>query len=152
MRIVPLRITSPAFMHNQKIPEKYTCVGLDVNPPLKFENIPKGTQSLVLICDDPDAPGGNWDHWILFNIPVCDEIKENIVPMDAIQGENSWGNFNYGGPCPPSGTHRYLFKLYALNSVLNPDKLSGLKKADIEEAMKGHIIQKAELIGVFKKN
>jgi len=142
-----LKITSPVFEQNGNIPSKYTCDGEDINPPLNIEGIPEGTQSLVLIVDDPDAPVGTWDHWVVWNIEPADAIKENSVP--GTQGMNSFGKRPYGGPCPPSGTHRYFFKLYALDTKLDLDPGSG--KADAESAMKGHTLAKAEIIGVYKR-
>ena len=115
------RLTSPAFGHNDRIPDIYTCAGKDINPPLRIQNIPQNTKSLVLIMDDPDAPMGTWNHWIVFNIPPIDAIKEDSVPEGASHGKNSWGRFDYGGPCPPSGIHRYFFRLYALDTFLDKD-------------------------------
>ena len=143
------RLSSPAFEHNNRIPDIYTCTGKDINPPLKIQNIPQNTKSLILIMDDPDAPGQTWDHWILFNIPVIDTIEENSVPDGSTQGRNSWGRNNYGGPCPPSGTHRYFFKLYALDTSLDLD--AGATKHDLESRMDSHVIEKTELIGLFSK-
>ncbi len=138
------------FGNNEKIPSKYTCEGDNVNPPLEIIGIPRGTKSLVLIMDDPDVPIGNWDHWIVLNInPSVKEIEENSVPTGGIQVKNSWGRNNYGGPCPPIGVHRYFFKLYALNITLNLD--SSAKKEDIEKAMQGFILDKAELVGKYWK-
>jgi len=143
-----MNIMSPSFTHSQMIPKKYTCQGEDINPPLNISKIPDGTISMVLINDDPDAPGGTWDHWIVYNIQPIRTIKENSVP--GIQGENSWGKNEYGGPCPPSGTHRYFFKLYALDIQL---KLSeGATKKQVEKEMEGHILEQAEFIGLYKKS
>ena len=145
-----LLISSPAFGHNARIPDKYTCDGGDVNPPLTMENVPAGAKSLALIVDDPDAPAGMWVHWVLWNIsPTAGEIRENSVPAGGVQGKNDWRRNRYGGPCPPSGTHRYFFKLYALDSTLNlgPDTV----KADLEKAMEGHIMATAQLIGLYKR-
>jgi Raf kinase inhibitor-like YbhB/YbcL family protein len=145
-----LQIVSPAFKHNELIPKKYTCDGKDVNPPLLIENIPPGAKSLALIVDDPDAPVGTWVHWVVWNIsPGTREIKEDSVPKGAEQGVNDFWKNDYGGPCPPSGTHRYFFKLYALDAVLNLG--SKAKKSDLEGAMKGHILEKAELIGLYRR-
>lgn len=141
-----MKLSSPAFQHNQMIPKKYSCHGNDVNPPLVIEGIPPATKSLALIIDDPDAPSGNWVHWVVFNIPVADRISENSVP--GIQGLNSFGRNDYGGPCPPSGTHRYIHKIYALDIVLDLKK--GATKNVLEKAMVGHILDKAELIGLYK--
>ena len=129
------------------IPKKYTCQGEDINPLLKIEGIPQETVSLVLINDDPDAPGGTWDHWIVINIAPTQTIAENSVP--GTQGKNSWGRNDYGGPCPPSGTHRYFFKLYALDTQLNLSE--GASKKEVENAIKGHILEQTELIGLYEK-
>ncbi len=143
-------ITSPAFSYNGLIPSKHTCDGADVNPPLTIGNIPEKTKSLALIVDDPDAPRGTWVHWVLWNIgPGTKEIPENSVPRGALQGTNDFRKQNYGGPCPPSGTHRYFFKLYALDATLALK--AGATKAQLEEAMAGHILGKAELIGLYRR-
>ncbi len=145
-----MKITSSAFEHNQSIPPKYTCDGDDTNPPLSISEIPEGCKSLVLIHDDPDAPGGTWVHWILWNIePSVTEIEENSVPPGAKQGTNSWDRTGYGGPCPPSGVHRYCFKLYALDVVLDFDEST--TSEDLEEALQGHTLESAELIGIYQK-
>jgi len=145
-----MHITSPAFEDNSKIPDTYTCKGQDINPPLKFGNIPEETESFVLIMDDPDAPVGIWVHWIMWNIPAeTTHIAENSVPKGAAQGVNSWMKNSYGGPCPPSGMHRYFFKLYALNTTLDLQK--DAKKNDVERAMQGHILAEAQLIGLYSK-
>lgn len=144
-----MELSSPAFAHHQTIPVRYTCQGEDINPPLQISGIPKGTKTLVLIMDDPDAPVGTWDHWVVWNISPTGEIKENSVPAGAVQGKNSWGKNSYGGPCPPSGTHRYFFKLYALDTDLNlPPKAT---KADVEKAIQNHILAQSELMGTYKK-
>jgi Raf kinase inhibitor-like YbhB/YbcL family protein len=145
-----LKISSSVFENNGNIPQKYTCDGKDVNPPLRIENVPPAAKSLVLIVDDPDAPGGMWVHWVVWNIdPKTGEIKENTVPKGALQGINDFRKHDYGGPCPPSGTHRYFFKLYALDSLLNLSTNS--RKTDIEKAMKGHIVAQAEIIGLYRR-
>jgi Raf kinase inhibitor-like YbhB/YbcL family protein len=145
-----LKISSPAFRHNEHIPAKYTCDGTDVNPALAIENAPAGAKSLALIVDDPDAPAGTWVHWVVWNIgPETREIKEHTVPSGASQGMTDFRKRSYGGPCPPSGTHRYFFKLYALDTVLNIGADS--TKATVERAMQGHILTKAELIGLYKR-
>ena len=147
-----MKITSPTFENNGNIPSKYTCNGKNVSPPLIFLGIPENTKSLVLIMDDPDAvkPAGRvWDHWIIFDIPKgTKEIPEGQEPR-GIHGKGTSGNLKYHGPCPPDGEHRYYFKLYALNTELNLSE--GSAKSEIEKAMKGHIIEKAELIGKYKK-
>lgn len=145
-----LSISSAAFSHNGTIPPKYTCDGVNVNPPLSFANVPEKTRSLALIVDDPDAPAGTWVHWVAWNIASgVREIPENSVPQGAIQGTTDFRNQKYGGPCPPSGTHRYFFKLYALDAPL-PLK-AGATKAQVEQAMKGHILSQAELIGLYRR-
>lgn len=145
-----MKILSSAFQNNQYIPSKYTCQGQDINPPLKFSEIPDNAKSLVVICDDPDAPSKTWVHWLVFNIdPKETEIKEGSKFKTGIEDITDFGRAGYGGPCPPSGKHRYFFKLYALDIVLNID--GNVKKENIEEAMEGHILEKAELIGLFQK-
>ena len=145
-----LTIASPAFPHNGTIPSKHTCDGTDVNPPLSFGNIPERTRSLALIVDDPDAPRGTWVHWIVWNIgPETMSVAENSVPRDARQGTNDFRKQAYGGPCPPSGTHRYFFKLYALDTSLSLK--AGAAKPQLEEAMKGHVLEMSELIGLYRR-
>ncbi len=145
-----MKLESTAFKHNQMIPSKYTCEGEDMNPPLKVSAVPKNAKTLVLIMDDPDAPMGTWVHWLIWNInPQTTEIAEDSVPAQSIEGTTSWRRTGYGGPCPPSGTHRYFFKLYALDIDL---KLSPeTDKLKLEKAMTGHILDKTELIGLYKK-
>jgi Raf kinase inhibitor-like YbhB/YbcL family protein len=138
-------IVASDFEHNQPIPKRYTCDGEDINPPLAIEGIPEETKSLVLIVDDPDAPVGTWVHWVVWNIPVTSAIAENSVP--GKEGFNSWNRNSYGGACPPDGTHRYFFKVYALDIVL--DLGVNANKADVEKAMKGHIVAQGELIGLY---
>ncbi|RZN38415.1 MAG: YbhB/YbcL family Raf kinase inhibitor-like protein [Methanophagales archaeon ANME-1-THS] len=142
-----MKLTSPEFKHNELIPKKCTPDGEDTNPALVIEEIPAGTKSLALIVDDPDAPRGTWVHWVVYDIPVVNRIEEDSIP--GTQGMNDFGRKDYGGPCPPSGTHRYFFKIYALDKVLG---LSGrVDKAALENAMKGHILDQAELIGRYKR-
>lgn len=146
-----MKLISPAFEHNQPIPSKYTCDGENISPPLIVEAVPENTKSLVLIVDDPDAPMGTWVHWTLWNIaPDTKEIPENSVPAGAVEGMTDFGKPGYGGPCPPSGTHRYFFKLYALNKTLELN--SAATKADIEKAMEGFLLGQAELIGLYSRN
>jgi len=145
-----LSLTSPDFSNGGFIPSEYTCDGKNINPQLLIKNVPKGTKSLVLIIEDPDAPSGVWIHWLLWNIkPTVKIIKHGEAPSGAVSGINDFGNHGYGGPCPPWGTHRYLFKLFALDTILNIK--TDAKKQDIENAMKSHIISHAELIGLYKK-
>jgi Raf kinase inhibitor-like YbhB/YbcL family protein len=146
-----MKISSTAFGHNGQIPTKYTCDGPDVTPPLRFEGAPSTAKSLALIVDDPDAPAGTWVHWLVWNIdPKTSEMAENSVPKGAAQGKNDFGNHAYGGPCPPSGTHRYFFKLYALDTKL--DISTNATKATLESSMKGHILAEAQLIGLYKRS
>jgi hypothetical protein len=144
------KIASTAYENNGKIPSAYTCDGANINPPLKIENVPPGTKSLALVFDDLDAPRGSYVHWILWNIdPGVKEIGENSVPEGAIQGLNDFKKNPYGGPCPPGRSHRYVFKIYALDIRL--DLSSRSTKADLEKAMKGHILSQAQWVGTYKK-
>jgi Raf kinase inhibitor-like YbhB/YbcL family protein len=143
-----MELTSPAFKPNRFIPAKFTCEGANVNPPLDIAGIPGQAQSLALIVDDPDAPMGTWVHWVVYNIPITPSIAENSAPGKL--GITSFNREGYGGPCPPSGTHRYFFKIYALDCEL---KLTpGPKKEELEKAMQGHILAQAELIGLYIKS
>lgn len=142
-----MKLSCPYFKQEEMIPQKYTCQGKNINPPLKIEDIPEEAKSLALIVDDPDAPGGTFVHWVVFNIPPQDEIKENSVP--GIQGVNDFQGKDYGGPCPPSGSHRYYFKIYALDTMLNLK--AGVSKSVLENEMAGRVIQQAELMGYYKK-
>ena len=145
-----LQITSPTFPNNGMIPSKFTCDGANVSPPLSIANIPEKTMSLALIVDDPDASVGTWVHWVVWNIAAgTKEIPEDSVSPGSIQGTNDFGKQGYGGPCPPSGTHRYFFKLYALDAPLALK--SGATKARIEEAIKGHVLAQTELIGLYRR-
>ena len=144
---VLMKLTSPDFKNNEYIPKKFTCDGQDISPNLTVENVPDSTKSLALIVDDPDAPMGTWIHWVVFDIPVTSKIEEDSTPGKP--GTNTSGERNYGGPCPPSGTHRYFFKIYALDTLLNLKE--GITKADLEKAMEGHILDKTELIGLYKR-
>jgi len=147
-------LTSQSFGHNQSIPSKYTCDGENINPPLTTAEVPNGTKSLVLLMDDPDVPrnlreDGMWDHWVIFNIPPSvAEIREGQEP-DGIHGKGSSGNLGYHGPCPPDREHRYFFKLYALETEL--DLVEGVSKSDVEQAMVGHILEQAELVGKYER-
>lgn len=150
-----MKIESSVFKEGNSIPEKYTCDGNDVSPVLSFMGIPQNTVSLALICDDPDAPAGTWVHWVLFNIPPNTKGLTEAVPSEKVlangakQGTNDFRNIGYGGPCPPSGTHRYYFKLYALDRML--DLEAGATKWQLVQAMKGHIISEAQLMGRYKR-
>jgi len=142
-----MKISSPEFSHNGRIPKRFTCQGEDISPALLIDGTPAETKTLALIVDDPDAPMGTWVHWVVFNIPVVKEIEEATIP--GKQGINDFGRKDYGGPCPPSGTHRYFFKIYALDTEL--DLEDGISKEELEESMEGHILEKSELIGLYKK-
>lgn len=144
------RLASSVFENNGSIPSKFTCDGKDVNPPLSIQGVPAGTKSLALIVDDPDAPRGMWVHWVVWNIdPKIAEIREDSVPKGAAQGMNDFRKRDYGGPCPPSGTHRYFFKLYALDNLPDPGPKG--EKTDLEKAMQGHIISQTQIIGTYKR-
>jgi Raf kinase inhibitor-like YbhB/YbcL family protein len=152
-----MRITSEAFGHNGAIPKQYTCDGPDVSPSLSWSDVPPNTKSLVLIVDDPDAPDPaapkmTWVHWVVYNIPASSTgLPEDVddLPQGALEGLNDWRRTGYGGPCPPIGRHRYFHKLYALDRML-PD-LKQPRKADLERAMKGHVLAEATLIGTYQK-
>jgi Raf kinase inhibitor-like YbhB/YbcL family protein len=152
--LTKMKITSPAFENNGNIPNKYSCNGEDINPPIEISEIPEGTQQLILIMTDPDAlpiAGKIWDHWILFNFKPTSSIPENSVPQGATQGANSAGKNQYQGPCPPAGSaHHYIFKLYAVETG-SFDIPDGSSKKDVELAMKDHILAEAELTGLYKK-
>jgi Raf kinase inhibitor-like YbhB/YbcL family protein len=144
-----LTITSPAFTDGGAIPVRYTCDGPDISPPLAIAAIPSETSSLALIVDDPDAPAGTWVHWIVWNIPAdTRNVNEGHVPAGAKQGLNDWRRNSYNGPCPPSGTHRYFFKIYALDKTL--DLPQSATKAALERAMEGHILAQGRLMGRFR--
>ncbi|MBX9805326.1 MAG: YbhB/YbcL family Raf kinase inhibitor-like protein [Alphaproteobacteria bacterium] len=151
-----LTLKSPAFQANASIPGQYTCDGANTSPALKWDGIPAGTKSLALLVDDPDVPkhlraDGMWDHWLLFNIPtsVSGLVENSLGVPGAVQGKNTGGKLGYTGPCPPDRQHRYFFKLYALDVVLNLPE--GASKAEVEAAMKGHILEQAELVGVYDR-
>lgn len=148
---MPFDLTSSAFAQGERIPTKYTCDGEDISPPLQWRNPPQGTQSFALIMDDPDAPVGTWVHWVLFNLPAdTQELPEQTtLPAGAQDGKNSWGRTGYGGPCPPSGTHRYFFKLYALDTTVN--LTASTDKAQLLRAMEGHILAQAEVMGTYSR-
>ena len=145
-----LRITSPAFAPGEAIPARYTCDGADVSPPLTMAGVPEKARSLALIMDDPDAPVGTWVHWVAWNMaPKNGEIHEHSTPAGGVEGRNSWQRNDYGGPCPPSGSHRYYFKLYALDTLLDLPPSAG--KADLERAMRGHVLAEAQLMGTYRR-
>jgi Raf kinase inhibitor-like YbhB/YbcL family protein len=144
-----ISLSSPAFGHEQPIPMKYSCEGDNVSPPLAIDQAPASTETLALIVDDPDAPNGTWDHWVVFNIPPdTTRIGEGDEPQ-GVPGSNSWDTTGYGGPCPPSGQHRYMFHIFALDTTLELPE--GASKADVLEALEGHVIDEAILEGTYIK-
>lgn len=150
-----LVVKSSAFKEGEMIPMKYTCDGEDISPPLSWEGVPEGTKSIAIICDDPDAPMGTWVHWVLFNLPPGTNTLPEAVPPEAVlengarHGINDFRKLGYGGPCPPSGTHRYYFKIYALDIVLGLQ--SGASKADLLKAMEGHVLSEGQIMGRYKR-
>lgn len=150
-----LQVRSSAFEHNEMIPSRYTCDGEDVSPPLSWDGVPQNAKSLALISDDPDAPMGTWVHWVAYNIPPSEKgfpenlSKDKKLPNGTLQGITDFKRIGYGGPCPPSGVHRYFFKLYALDTKLNLD--SGASKKDLLKAMEGHILAQGELMGKYQR-
>ena len=150
-----LEISSSAFSEGEMIPIRYTCDGLDISPELSWKGVPEAARSMALICDDPDAPMGTWIHWVLFNIPASANGLTAEIPSDASlengarHGTNDFRRLGYGGPCPPGGTHRYFFKLYALDAELNLE--SGIRKAELLDAMQGHILAEGQLMGIYKR-
>lgn len=143
-----LTLTSPAFENTESIPAKYTCDGENINPGLEITDIPAEAVSLLLIMDDPDAPMGTFTHWVVWNIPTDMQIDENSTP--GIEGNNSAGQASYIGPCPPSGTHRYFFKIYALDIEL--DLENGAERSLVEDAMNGHVLAHGELMGTYSRS
>ena len=151
-----MRLTSPAFHDGEEIPQKYTCEGANISPPLAWTGVPPGARSLALVVDDPDAPDPEaptttWVHWVVFDLqPTRKNLHENVGALaHGGVGHNDWNRAGWGGPCPPIGRHRYFFKLYALDRVL---ELSRPTKADLERAMAGHILAEATLVGTYKKH
>jgi Raf kinase inhibitor-like YbhB/YbcL family protein len=159
-KVIPMILSSTAFEHEGEIPSRYTCDGQDISPPLGWNDVPDGAKSLALIVDDPDAPDPKapkmtWVHWVLYNVPpnaslLPEDVKASDLPAGTLEGLNDWKRTGYGGPCPPIGRHRYFHKLYALDVVL-PD-LGKPTKTKLEEAMKGHILAVAELVGTYKRS
>jgi Raf kinase inhibitor-like YbhB/YbcL family protein len=150
-----IKLTSVAFQEGQPIPRQYTCAGVNISPPLEWSGVPKTARTIAIIVDDPDAPAGTWVHWVLYNVPA-DNIGfvENVPASETLksggfQGKNDFEKIGYGGPCPPSGTHRYFFKLYAIDAEL-PLK-AGATKAELEQAMQGHIVTQGKLMGTFSR-
>ena len=151
-----MKITSTAFSESEMIPKEYTCDGQDISPPLAWTGVPAGTKSVALIADDPDAPVGTWVHWVAFDIPPdVTELPEAVptgetLPTGGTHGNNNWRRLGYGGPCPPGGTHRYFFKLYALDIL--QEGIGIPDKKYLEAAMKGHILAKTVLVGTYRKS
>jgi Raf kinase inhibitor-like YbhB/YbcL family protein len=150
-----IKLTSTAFKEGEPIPRQHTCDGVNVSPSLEWSGVPKSAKTLVIFADDPDAPSGIWVHWVLYNLPADNiGMVENLPATDELkaggfQGKNDFGKIGYGGPCPPSGTHRYFFKIYALDSEL-PLK-AGATKAEVEKAMEGHVVAQGQLMGTYRK-
>ncbi len=150
-----MQLTSSAFEHDRPIPKKFSCDGQNISPALSWSGGPETTQSFVLVCDDPDAPGGTFVHWVYYNIPAeLNNLPEHIAndpktTPGGMQGKNSFGKIGYGGPCPPGGTHRYFFTLYALDTKLNVP--SGLDKQKLLSAIDGHVIAEAQLMGTYSR-
>jgi Raf kinase inhibitor-like YbhB/YbcL family protein len=150
-----MEIKSSAFKEGTIIPGKYTCDNIDISPPLEWSRVPDGTKTLALICDDPDAPAGTRVHWVLFNLPGnTTELSENMPKLEVLkngarQGRNDFGKIGYGGPCPPGGTHRYYFKVHALDKEL--DSKPGITKKGFLKAMTGHLLAKGQLMGRYKR-
>ena len=157
---MPLALTSDAFENGKEIPAAHTCEGKDVSPAIAWSGVPSGGRSLALIMDDPDAPDPAaprmvWVHWVLYNIPpsakgLPQAVQPELLPAGTSQGRNDWGRTGYGGPCPPTGRHRYFFKLYALDSLLS--NLDRPTKAHLEAAMQGHIVAQATLMGTYQRS
>lgn len=150
MLLIIMKLTSSTFSNTTPIPAKYTCDGDDTSPPLYIEDVPHGAKSLALIADDPDAQGGAWVHWTLWGIPPETKKIGANLPPGATQGTTSFGKTEYGGPCPPHGEHRYFFKLYALDTIL--DLPPAADKETLEEAMTGHVLEHAELMGTYARS
>ena len=150
-----MEIKSSSFNHEGMIPAKYTCDGQNISPPLSWSGAPEKAKSFALICDDPDAPAGTWVHWVIFDIPAnVKSLPEKVAKQEEIEGlgkngKNTSGRWGYDGPCPPGGTHRYYFKLYALDTMLNLN--IGLSKEELLKAMKGHILAEAQVMGRYKR-
>lgn len=151
-----IKLTSPSFDHGGSIPVKYTCEGEDVSPPLVWSDVPDGTRSLALVCDDPDAPSGTWVHWVMYDIPPkFSELSEGVpttevTPRGAKQGMNDFKRLGYGGPCPPRGdAHRYFFRIYALD--IAPGLPAGATRADLQRAIEGHVLEQGELVGLYER-
>ena len=143
------RVASSAYADGGSIPEEYTCDGQETSPPVSFSGIPDGARSIALVYDDPDAPGGTYDHWVMWNIPLSGAIEKGSAPPGAVQGVNSGGSNKYAGPCPPSGTHRYIFHAYALDAVLDLPQTAG--SAELYKAIQGHVLASSTYEGTYRR-
>jgi Raf kinase inhibitor-like YbhB/YbcL family protein len=149
-KLESMKLTTNAFENNQRIDPKFTCDAQNISPAINFFTIPVEARSLALIVEDPDSPSGNFTHWILFNInPLINGFEENKTPDGSIEGKNDFGDFGYGGPCPNSGIHKYVFKLYALDKKLNLER--GTTKQEVLEAIKGHIVEESQITGLYER-
>jgi Raf kinase inhibitor-like YbhB/YbcL family protein len=158
-KLLTIRLTSPAFAEGQMIPREYTCDGEDRSPPVEWSGVPSQARSLALTCDDPDAPAGTWSHWVAYNLPPeVASLPEALAASNPVrlesgaearQGKNDFGKIGYGGPCPPSGTHRYIFRLYALDTRLEP--LAGATRGTLLTALKGHVLAEGRLMGKYQR-
>ncbi len=153
---MPIEVSSPAFQDGELIPARYTCEGEDISPPLEWTNLPAGSKSVALICDDPDAPVGTWVHWVLYDLsPKFNKLPEaipgrEVTPQGAKQGTNDFRRSGYGGPCPPPGKpHRYFFKIYALD--IEPGLPAGATKSDLLRTIEGHVLAEGQLVGLYKR-
>ena len=145
-----MEIASTSFQNNTPIPKKYTCDGVNINPAFSISNVPAAAKSLALIVSDSDAPGGDFIHWLVWNItPTTTQIAEGTAPTGAVVGENDFSKNGYSGPCPPSGTHRYIYTIYALDTILRLD--SGAKKIDVQKTIAGHLLSAPALIGTYSR-
>ena len=145
-----MKLSSPAFGNLDKIPEKFTCDGENISPPLEISDVPEGAQSLALVLEDPDAPRGTFVHWVVFNIdPMTTRVMQGEAPADTVESVTSTGKRGYFGPCPPSGTHRYFFKLYALNTAL--DLPTSITADSLLKRVKQHILEETELVGLYTR-
>lgn len=150
-----IKMKSTVFDEGEPIPTRYTCDGVDISPPLEWDVLPKNTESIALICEDPDAPGGLWTHWIIFNLPAgTRNLKEHVMEREvldngAMQGLNDFGRIGYGGPCPPGGTHRYYYKMYAMDIKL--DLPPQTRRNELLEAIDGHILDQGQIMGVYTR-
>lgn len=150
-----IKLTSAAFKDGEAIPRAYTCDGINISPPLEWSGVPRTAKTIAIVCDDPDAPGGTWVHWVLYNLPADNiGLVENLPATETLkaggfQGKNDFGKIGYGGPCPPSGTHRYFFKIYALDSELPLE--ASATKVELMKAMEGHIVVQGQLMGMYRR-